>query len=149
MSNRETFDALPRWFSELETYVSESVVKVIVGNKVDKESRHCILIILAHADFTQEYSRQVPAAEAEAFAHRMGCLFVEASAKTSVGVREAFRNVVEQIIDTPELWGNAAKSGGGASGRKAPAAVSNQTMPGTIDLSGDSEGEQGGGGCGC
>ena len=36
VSNRETFDALPRWFSELETYVSESVVKIIVGNKVDK-----------------------------------------------------------------------------------------------------------------
>ena len=96
----------------------------------------------------QEYSRQVSAAEGEAFAHRMGSLFVEASAKTAVGVREAFRSVVEQIIDTPELWGNAAKSGGGASGRKAPAAASNQTMPGTIDLSGDGADEQGGG-CGC
>ena len=36
VSNRETFEALPRWYSELETYVSESVVKIIVGNKVDK-----------------------------------------------------------------------------------------------------------------
>lgn len=36
VSNRESFDALPRWFSELETYVSSSVVKIIVGNKVDK-----------------------------------------------------------------------------------------------------------------
>lgn len=39
VSNRETFDALPRWYSELETYVSESVVKIIVGNKVDKVCR--------------------------------------------------------------------------------------------------------------
>ncbi|VDB85649.1 unnamed protein product [Peniophora sp. CBMAI 1063] len=115
VSNRETFDALPRWYSELETY---------------------------------EYTRQVPTAEAEAFANRMGSLFIEASAKTSVGVREAFRNVVEQIIDTPELWGNATKSGGASSGRKAPASASNQTMPGTIDLSGDAGDEQGGG-CGC
>ena len=39
VSNRETFEALPRWYSELETYVSESVVKIIVGNKVDKVCR--------------------------------------------------------------------------------------------------------------
>jgi hypothetical protein len=36
VSNRESFDALPRWYSELETYVSGSVVKILVGNKVDK-----------------------------------------------------------------------------------------------------------------
>lgn len=40
VSNRESFDALPRWFSELETYVSSSVVKIIVGNKVDKVRPH-------------------------------------------------------------------------------------------------------------
>ena len=39
VSNRETFEALPRWYSELETYVSESVIKIIVGNKVDKVRR--------------------------------------------------------------------------------------------------------------
>jgi GTPase SAR1 family protein len=36
VSNRESFEALPRWYSELETYVSDSVVKILVGNKVDK-----------------------------------------------------------------------------------------------------------------
>ena len=36
VANRESFDALPKWFSELETYVSSAVVKIIVGNKVDK-----------------------------------------------------------------------------------------------------------------
>ena len=36
VSNRESFEALPRWYSELETYVSSSVVKILVGNKVDK-----------------------------------------------------------------------------------------------------------------
>ena len=39
VANRESFDALPRWYSELETYVSDSVVKILVGNKVDKVSR--------------------------------------------------------------------------------------------------------------
>ena len=36
VANRESFEALPRWYAELETYVSKSVVKIIVGNKVDK-----------------------------------------------------------------------------------------------------------------
>ena len=36
VANRETFDALPRWHSELEAHVSDSVVKIVVGNKVDK-----------------------------------------------------------------------------------------------------------------
>jgi Ras-related protein Rab-18 len=40
VSNKESFDALPRWFSELETYVTTDVVKIIVGNKVDK-ARSC------------------------------------------------------------------------------------------------------------
>jgi hypothetical protein len=36
VSSRDSFDALPRWYSELETYVSNSVVKILVGNKLDK-----------------------------------------------------------------------------------------------------------------
>lgn len=38
VANRESFDALPKWYSELETYVSPKVVKMVVGNKVDKVS---------------------------------------------------------------------------------------------------------------
>jgi len=87
VANRESFDALPRWFSEMETYVSPSVVKIIVGNKLDKE-----------------YSRAVSQEEGRMFADRMGTLFLEASAKTAVGVRQTFVDLVEKIIDTPELW---------------------------------------------
>ncbi|KAI9464396.1 ras family-domain-containing protein, partial [Russula earlei] len=73
VSSRESFEALPRWLEELENYVPPEVVKVVVGNKLDKE-----------------YSRQVPTAEgAEFAAARAGCLFVEASAKTAVGVTDA------------------------------------------------------------
>ena len=34
----------------------------------------------------------------------MGCLFVETSAKTAMGVSRAFRDVVERVAETPELW---------------------------------------------
>ncbi|KAF8315800.1 ras-domain-containing protein [Cantharellus anzutake] len=109
VSNRESFDALPRWFSEMESYVSPSVVKIIVGNKVDKE-----------------YSRAVSPGEGRRFAERMNSLFIEASAKTAVGVRQVFIDLVERIIDTPELWSASA-----------PRGIPNQpgvAMPGNISL---------------
>ncbi|KAH8109063.1 ras-domain-containing protein [Phellopilus nigrolimitatus] len=128
VANRESFDALPRWYSELETYVSSSVIKIVVGNKVDKE-----------------FSRQVSTTEGAAFAERMGSLFVEASAKTDVGVREAFTDVVTRILDTPELWAPVSSVTpdrkvvlGGAQGRSRN---DSQSMPGEI---GDEAG-----GCAC
>jgi len=126
VSSRESFDALPRWYSELETYVSDSVVKIIVGNKVDKE-----------------FSRQVPLAEGQKFATRMNSLFIEASAKTAVGVSEAFQGVVEKILDTPELWAPVTPDKGAAVKRNADG-----EMPGTIDLGQDGKVEKGGG-CSC
>ncbi|KAI0739640.1 ras-domain-containing protein [Daedaleopsis nitida] len=127
VANRESFDALPKWFSELETYVSSAVVKIIVGNKVDKE-----------------FSRQVPYSEGQAFATRMNALFVEASAKTAVGVPEAFRDVVERILDTPELWQTHVV----ARKNSAQAAGARDDMPGSIDLSKEPD-EAEGGGCSC
>ncbi|KAJ7911573.1 ras-domain-containing protein [Mycena leptocephala] len=125
VSNRESFDALPRWYSELETYVNDKVVKILVGNKVDKE-----------------FSRQVPTSEAQAFATRMNSLFVETSAKTSVGVKEAFTEVVERIMDIPELWDSA-------SGVGAAAKSTGGQMPGGGNVNLADENEQGGGGCSC
>ncbi|CDO68525.1 hypothetical protein BN946_scf184998.g22 [Trametes cinnabarina] len=136
VANRESFEALPKWFSELETYVSGSVVKIIV------ESPDTAI---------QEYSRQVPTTEGEAFAKRMGALFIEASAKTAVGVEEAFRDVVERIIDTPELWQTSSsrprvggRSGGGARRDRDD----DDDMPGSIDLSQEPDNAEGGG-CAC
>ncbi|KAH7914936.1 ras-domain-containing protein [Hygrophoropsis aurantiaca] len=127
VANRETFDALPKWFSELESYVPMSVVKIIVGNKLDKEQ-----------------SRQVSTAEGAAFAKRQNALFVEASAKTSIGVREAFEDVVGQILDAPELWAPVTPNGG-ESGR------GNADMPGTINLAKEGTGNavDEGSGCAC
>nr|XP_019049392.1 hypothetical protein I302_03178 [Kwoniella bestiolae CBS 10118]OCF28322.1 hypothetical protein I302_03178 [Kwoniella bestiolae CBS 10118] len=87
VSSRQTFDELLKWFKEIDTYCGEGVVKMIVGNKVDKE-----------------FSRQVTTDEGRAFAQRMGALFVECSAKTRLGVPEAFEELVRRILATPTLW---------------------------------------------
>jgi len=56
---------------------------MIVGNKVDKESSG---------------SREVSRKEGEAFARKMGTLFIEASAKTKTGVKDAFIEVVRKVF---------------------------------------------------
>ncbi|CAG8572765.1 16035_t:CDS:2, partial [Acaulospora morrowiae] len=88
VSNRETFNELGNWFNELNTYCSnKNVVKMIVGNKVDKEN-----------------SRVVSRKEAEIYAQANGTLFVECSVKTRFQVNEAFEELVKKIIETPNLW---------------------------------------------
>ncbi|KAF8976318.1 hypothetical protein BGZ46_008359 [Entomortierella lignicola] len=87
VSNRDSFNDLQTWFNELDTYCSsKEVVRMIVGNKVDKESR--------------EVSKQ----EGQELARKLQTLFVECSAKTRLGVQQAFDELVQQIIDTPSLW---------------------------------------------
>ncbi|WWC99843.1 hypothetical protein V866_006751 [Kwoniella sp. B9012] len=91
VSSRQTFDELLKWFKEIDTYCGEGVVKMIVGNKVDKE-----------------FSRQVTTDEGRAFAQRMGALFVECSAKTKLRVPEAFEELVRRILATPALWSKSS-----------------------------------------
>ncbi|CAO3638249.1 unnamed protein product [Cunninghamella echinulata] len=88
VSSRETFDALSTWWNEVNTYCSSpDVIKMIVGNKVDKES-----------------SRVVTYQEGAELARKLQTLFVECSAKTNFGVEEAFEELVTKIIETPSLW---------------------------------------------
>ncbi|KAG2229628.1 hypothetical protein INT48_001235 [Thamnidium elegans] len=85
VSNRDTFDALNTWWNEVNTYCSSpDVVKMIVGNKVDKET-----------------SRVVSYEEGANFARKLSTLFVECSAKTKVGVKQAFEELVEKKDATP------------------------------------------------
>lgn len=38
VASRKTFDELINWFQEIDRYCGEQVVKLIVGNKIDKAS---------------------------------------------------------------------------------------------------------------
>ena len=74
----------------------------------------------------KEYSRQVMTAEGQKFAERMGSLFIEASAKTAVGVTEVFTQLVEKIMETPELWSNSTEGQSTSGG--------NGGMPGGVQV---------------
>lgn len=107
VTQRETFDHLKdTWLPELESYtiasVAGSVVKMVVGNKVDKEAS----------------TRQVTKEEGAQFAKENGALFLECSAKTKLGVQQAFEELCLKIIETPELYQKKISGGGGESSGK-------------------------------
>ncbi|CAG8519599.1 7955_t:CDS:2 [Diversispora eburnea] len=87
VSNRETFEQLDNWFNELHLYcTNKEVVKMIVGNKVDKE-----------------HSRIISRKEAEAYADKTKTLFAECSAKTKFGVNEILKKPSSQRKIEPQI----------------------------------------------
>ncbi|KAL1752541.1 small GTPase superfamily [Schizophyllum commune] len=74
--DRESFEALRQWYTDVKTRAPSETVKILVANKVDKSE-----------------GRQVSRDEGAAYATQMKSLYVEASAKTAVGVKEVFDKV--------------------------------------------------------
>ncbi|EQC36174.1 rab family, other [Saprolegnia diclina VS20] len=92
VARKETFENLGTWLQEVEVYSPSNgrdVVKLLVGNKIDKE-------------------RVVSRQEGEAWARSKGMLFVESSAKTKIGIQQVFNEVVQKILDNPALLANTA-----------------------------------------
>ncbi|RHY27217.1 hypothetical protein DYB32_006947 [Aphanomyces invadans] len=81
VARRDTFANLDTWLQEVEVYSpanGRDVVKLLVGNKIDKE-------------------RVVSRREGEAWARSKGMLFVESSAKTKTGIQQVFNEVVQKV----------------------------------------------------
>ncbi|KAF2070129.1 hypothetical protein CYY_008552 [Polysphondylium violaceum] len=90
VTKRETFNNLQYWLNEIESFSTRSdVVMLLVGNKIDKENR--------------EVSRE----EGAEFAKKKAMLFIEASAKTKMGIQQAFEELAHKILETPSLANEA------------------------------------------
>lgn len=90
VTRRDSFENLEQWLKEIKLYSpnnGEGVVKLLVGNKIDLE-------------------RSIPREEAEAWARSQGMLFLEASAKTKLGIRQCFTEVVQKILEDPDMLSN-------------------------------------------
>ncbi|TVY25382.1 40S ribosomal protein [Lachnellula hyalina] len=96
ISNRESFNAMERWFEEAEANAMPGAVMYLVGSKMDKAG-----------------ARQVKVDEGTELAERHGCGFCELSAKTREGVRKPFVDIVDAIVKNPQLL-NAANRRAGA-----------------------------------
>lgn len=97
----DSFNNLQHWLKEVKLYSpnnGEGVVKLLVGNKIDLE-------------------RKVSRETAENWARSQGMLFLEASAKTKMGIRQCFMEVVQKIVEDPDLLNNTAP-GSNANTRK-------------------------------
>lgn len=91
VTRTDSFENLEQWLKEVCTYTpgnGESVVKLLVGNKCDLE-------------------RKVPKEQADAWARSQGMLFLEASAKTRLGIRQVFLEVVKKMLENPDILQNA------------------------------------------
>ncbi|KAG6784897.1 hypothetical protein POTOM_010608 [Populus tomentosa] len=83
ITKRPTFDHVARWVEELRAHADNSIVIMLIGNKVD-------LVEL----------RAVPAEDAVEFAEDQGLFFSETSAFSGDNVDSAFLRLLEEIYDT-------------------------------------------------
>ncbi|XP_046637323.1 ras-related protein Rab-30-like isoform X1 [Daphnia pulicaria] len=82
VSAQPTFDCLPVWLREVEEYASPKVLRVLVGNKVDRDDR------------------EIPPAVGEAFSRMNNMYFIETSAKDCSNVDKLFQEIARELIQT-------------------------------------------------
>jgi Ras-related protein Rab-18 len=92
VTRTDSFENLQQWLNEVQMYSpgnGEHVVKLLVGNKCDLE-------------------RNVEKERADAWARSQGMLFLEASAKTKLGIRQVFMEVVKKMLENPSVLNNVS-----------------------------------------
>ncbi|CAI0442558.1 unnamed protein product [Linum tenue] len=88
VTKRDTFTNLSEiWAKDVELYsTNHECVKLLVGNKVDKDSERAV-------------SRE----EGMALARRLKCSFIECTAKSRESVEQLFREIILKIFEVPTL----------------------------------------------
>eukprot|EP01120_Amphizonella_sp_Union-15-10_P003621 TRINITY_DN1402_c0_g1_i2.p1 TRINITY_DN1402_c0_g1~~TRINITY_DN1402_c0_g1_i2.p1 ORF type:complete len:201 (-),score=32.67 TRINITY_DN1402_c0_g1_i2:53-655(-) len=82
VTNKETYNQLKSWFTEIDRYATSGMLRILVGNKID---------------LLDSSSRAVSKEDAEQLADSNGVQYFETSAKTAEGVNECFRQLCEMI----------------------------------------------------
>ena len=77
ITDRQSFESLPRWMEIIDDYKNEKAKIILVGTKCDDEN-----------------GRQVSTEEGKEFAEQMYANFCETSAKTNKNIEETFNYVV-------------------------------------------------------
>ena len=97
VANQPTFDCCPDWLREIEEYASPKVLKVLVGNKVDRDDR------------------EIPTEVGDEFAQRHGMYFLETSAKACDNVERLFSEIANELLQqsrAKEVTGGGSNNGG-------------------------------------
>ncbi|CAG9317419.1 unnamed protein product [Blepharisma stoltei] len=80
ITDRESFTNVNNWLGEIQRYASDSVNRLLIGNKCDLEEK-----------------RAVSYEEGKQFADGLGIPFIETSAKTSQNVEQSFLRMASEI----------------------------------------------------
>lgn len=80
VTDQESFNNVKTWLNEIDRYASESVNKLLVGNKCDLTA-----------------NKVVSSETGKAFADEIGIPFLETSAKNSINVEQAFMKMASEI----------------------------------------------------
>lgn len=81
LTDRETFDHLRNWLLDIEKFAKEGVMRILVGNKCDLESK-----------------RSVTEQEGREFAKKYGIDYLETSAKDSLNIEDLFTKLTSNYI---------------------------------------------------
>lgn len=81
ISCQPTFDCLPDWLREIQEYASTKVLKILVGNKTDRDDR------------------EIPTVIGEEFAKQHDMYFLETSAKEAENVERLFYEIAAELRD--------------------------------------------------
>jgi Ras-related protein Rab-18 len=95
ISNRESFQAMERWFEEAESNAMPGAIMYLVGSKLDKTNY-----------------RTVQVEEGQRLAELHGCGFCEVSSKTRENVRKPFVEIVDSIVRDPKLLSASSRRSG-------------------------------------
>lgn len=79
ITSEASFNSIRSWIRNIEEHASDSVCKVLVGNKADMEDK-----------------RAVPTAKGQALAREFNIKFFETSAKADMNVEEAFLSIARE-----------------------------------------------------
>lgn len=80
VTNRESFEEIPKWVEESEKYAAENTIRIFVGSKCDVVGK-----------------RKVSFEEGKELADHYNVKFLEASAKSDIGVGDLFRTLAKEV----------------------------------------------------
>lgn len=80
LTDKQSFENINSWFTEIEKYASNNIKKILVGNKCDISK-----------------DREISYKEANEFANKLNIPYIETSAKDSINVQELFINLAKTL----------------------------------------------------
>ena len=102
VTSRKTFENVKNWVSQIKEEVSDKVIIILVGNKIDDES-----------------NRKVSKEEGKKMANDCGLDFFETSAKSGLNIDSTFNELVKKTVETySKIDGKGDKLNSKKSGKK-------------------------------